>query len=263
MNAFHIAVICEIELVSIEKYFFFFLLSHTYTAWPTWPNPDLICKRVFFNVGTVKLYWCYLYWCYLYCVCLCLDSWSSPVRSAVYLLGQNVNVQISTRHHYPGVKLFINSCYVATVNTLSPATKYSIIDNYGWVKQNANFVGHLTDTKHSHTYIQVFTGKPDKSRCFKIQIIQGRQCCSVLFWCFPIHWGSRCPGVFIRFFSHRWHILKTKQCCSVHCDVFIVCFLIFSVHFPYRSHSIVKSLCLVEALVQCRSHVFTGTQTKG
>lgn len=24
MNAFHIAVICEIELVSIEKYFFFF-----------------------------------------------------------------------------------------------------------------------------------------------------------------------------------------------------------------------------------------------
>ncbi|XP_051772239.1 zona pellucida sperm-binding protein 3 isoform X2 [Ctenopharyngodon idella] len=64
------------------------------------------------------------------------DSWSSPVRSAVYLLGQNVNVQISTRHHYPGVKLFINSCYVATVNTLSPATKYSIIDNYGCLQES-------------------------------------------------------------------------------------------------------------------------------
>ncbi|XP_067241491.1 uncharacterized protein si:ch211-67f13.7 [Chanodichthys erythropterus] len=64
------------------------------------------------------------------------DSWSSPVRSAVYLLGQNVNVQISTRHHYPGVKLFINSCYVATVNTLSQATKYSIIDNYGCFRES-------------------------------------------------------------------------------------------------------------------------------
>ncbi|ROL49705.1 hypothetical protein DPX16_16031 [Anabarilius grahami] len=68
----------------------------------------------------------------IYIVFACaVDSWYSPVRSAVYLLGHNVNVQISTRHHYPGVKLFINSCYVATVNTLSQATKYSIIDNYG------------------------------------------------------------------------------------------------------------------------------------
>ncbi|KAK7148327.1 hypothetical protein R3I93_012599 [Phoxinus phoxinus] len=64
------------------------------------------------------------------------DSWSSPVRSAVFLLGQNVNVQISTRHHYSGVKLFINSCYVATVNTLSQDTKYSIIDNYGCLRES-------------------------------------------------------------------------------------------------------------------------------
>ncbi|XP_077092664.1 uncharacterized protein LOC143744856 [Siphateles boraxobius] len=64
------------------------------------------------------------------------DSWSSPVRSAVYLLGQNVNVQISTRHHYSGVKLFINSCYVATVNTLRQDTKYSIIDNYGCLRES-------------------------------------------------------------------------------------------------------------------------------
>lgn len=62
------------------------------------------------------------------------DSWSSPVRSAVYLLGQNVNVQISTRHHYPGLKLFINRCYVA--NTLSQATNYSIIDNYGCLRES-------------------------------------------------------------------------------------------------------------------------------
>ncbi|XP_050981503.1 uncharacterized protein si:ch211-67f13.7 isoform X2 [Labeo rohita] len=64
------------------------------------------------------------------------DSWSSPVRSAVYLLGQQVNVQVSTRHHYHGVKLFINSCYAATVNTLSQATKHSIIDNYGCLQES-------------------------------------------------------------------------------------------------------------------------------
>ncbi|XP_016297802.1 uncharacterized protein LOC107654965 [Sinocyclocheilus anshuiensis] len=64
------------------------------------------------------------------------DSWSSPVRSAVYLLGQQVNVQVSTRHHYQGVKLFINSCYAATVNTLSQASKHSIIDNYGCLRES-------------------------------------------------------------------------------------------------------------------------------
>ncbi|XP_026079402.1 uncharacterized protein LOC113056773 [Carassius auratus] len=64
------------------------------------------------------------------------SSWSSPVRSAVYLLGQQVNVQVSTRHHYQGVKLFINSCYAATVNTLSQATKHSIIDNYGCLRES-------------------------------------------------------------------------------------------------------------------------------
>lgn len=128
-------------------------------------------------------------------VCLSVDSWSSPVRPAVYLLGQNVNVQISTQHHYPGVKLFINSCYVATVNTLSQDTKYSIMDNYGWVEQCVNFLEDLSDAKLSHTHIQVFTGEPDNSRCFKILVLQGGQCCSVLIWCFPIHWGSKCPGV--------------------------------------------------------------------
>ncbi|XP_016151026.1 zona pellucida sperm-binding protein 3 [Sinocyclocheilus grahami] len=64
------------------------------------------------------------------------DSWSSPVRSAVYLLGQQVNVQVSMRHNYQGVKLFINSCYAATVNTLSQASKHSIIDNYGCLRES-------------------------------------------------------------------------------------------------------------------------------
>ncbi|KAK2896936.1 hypothetical protein Q8A67_011424 [Cirrhinus molitorella] len=54
-----------------------------------------------------------------------------PFRSAVYLLGQQVNVQVSTRHHYRGVKLFINGCYAATVSPFSQVTKHSIIDNYG------------------------------------------------------------------------------------------------------------------------------------
>ncbi|XP_051507414.1 uncharacterized protein si:ch211-67f13.7 [Myxocyprinus asiaticus] len=63
------------------------------------------------------------------------DSWSSPVRSAVYLLGQKVNVQVSSRHHYLGVRLFINRCYVTTINTLSK-TKYSIIDNYGCLQES-------------------------------------------------------------------------------------------------------------------------------
>lgn len=201
----------------------------------------------------------------IYIVFACaVDSWSSPVRSAVYLLGQNVNVQISTRHHYPGVKLFINSCYVATVNTLSQATKYSIIDNYGWVKQNAKFVEHLTDPKHSQTHIQVFTGKPDKSRCFKIQILQGRQCCSVLFWSFPIHWGSRCSGVYIRLISFFTGDTFWRQSNAVVCIVMCsLCASSYSLCIFPRSHSIVRFLCPVEALVQCRSHVFTDTQTKG
>ncbi|XP_067277209.1 uncharacterized protein si:ch211-67f13.7 [Pseudorasbora parva] len=59
------------------------------------------------------------------------DSWSSPVTSAVFLPGQNVNVQISTRHHYTGVKLIINSCYVA-----SQATNYSIIENFGCLRES-------------------------------------------------------------------------------------------------------------------------------
>ncbi|XP_043111454.1 uncharacterized protein si:ch211-67f13.7 isoform X3 [Puntigrus tetrazona] len=65
------------------------------------------------------------------------ESWSSPVRSAVYLLGQQVNVQVSTRHHNRGVQLFINSCYAAaTVNTLSQASKHGIIDNYGCLRES-------------------------------------------------------------------------------------------------------------------------------
>lgn len=64
------------------------------------------------------------------------DSWSSPVRSAVFMLGQKVNVQLSTRHHYTGVKLFINNCYAATVNTMSQTNKYNIIDNYGCLRES-------------------------------------------------------------------------------------------------------------------------------
>lgn len=145
-----------------------------------------------------------------------VGSWSSPVRSAVYLLGQQVNVQVSTRHHYQGVKLFINSCYAATVNTLSQATKHSIIDNYGWVEQNTDSVEHLSD-KHCLTHIQVFTGKPDKSRCFKIQVLQGRQCSSVLFWCFPVHWSARCPGVLVRSILFSLLTYLCRQNCAVLC----------------------------------------------
>lgn len=88
--------------------------------------------------------------------------------------------------------------------------------------------------KHCPTHIQVFTGKPDKSRCFKIQVLQSRQCCSVLLWCFPVHWGSRCPGVFVCLilFSLLTHL--RRQNCAVLCvlmDSFIVWFLTFSVWF--------------------------------
>ncbi|XP_056327075.1 uncharacterized protein si:ch211-67f13.7 [Danio aesculapii] len=64
------------------------------------------------------------------------DTWSSPVRSAVFVLGQKVNVQLSTRHHYTGVKLFVNSCYATTVNTMSQTNKYNIIDNYGCLRES-------------------------------------------------------------------------------------------------------------------------------
>lgn len=241
---------------------FFFMFPYLHIVC-FWPNPDLICKLVFFS-GHCKII-LLLYIDALYIILACaVDSWSSPVRSAVYLLGQNVNVQISTRHHYPGVKLFINSCYVATVNSLSQATKYSIIDNYGWVKQNGNFVEHLSDTKHSHTHMQVFTRKPDKSRCFKIQALQGRQCCSVLLWCVPIHWGSRCPGVFYNFDSFLTGDTFCRQCNAVVCIVkCLLCAPSCSLCISPRFHSIVRSLCPVEALVQCRSLVFTSTQTKG
>ncbi|XP_056110859.1 uncharacterized protein si:ch211-67f13.7 [Rhinichthys klamathensis goyatoka] len=94
---------------------------HRLTMSPTWQTP--LRKVIRSRSGDFQIQ-------------LMDDSWSSPVRSAVYLLGQNVNVQISTRHHYSGVKLFINSCYVATVNTLSQDTKYSIIDNYGCLRES-------------------------------------------------------------------------------------------------------------------------------
>lgn len=183
----------------------------------------------------------------------------------MYLLGQQVNVQVYTRHHYQGVKLFINSCYAATANTLSQASKHSIIDNYGWVEQNTDFVEHLLDTnKHCPTHVQVFTGKPDKSRCFKIQVLQGRQCCSVLLWCFPVHWRCRCPGVFVYLILFSLLTYLWRQNCTVCCDALIQYVIHHVLCVIYcRSHSIVSSLFLVVALVQCRSLVFTATPLKG
>ncbi|XP_056617089.1 uncharacterized protein si:ch211-67f13.7 isoform X2 [Triplophysa dalaica] len=64
------------------------------------------------------------------------DSWSSPVRSAVHMLGQRVNVQISTRLQNAGVKLFINSCYVTGTQNVHQATKHSIIDNFGCLQES-------------------------------------------------------------------------------------------------------------------------------
>ncbi|XP_057197455.1 uncharacterized protein si:ch211-67f13.7 isoform X2 [Triplophysa rosa] len=64
------------------------------------------------------------------------DSWSSPVRSAVHMLGQRVNVQISTQHQNAGVKLFISSCYVTTTQNVHQATNYSIIDNFGCLRES-------------------------------------------------------------------------------------------------------------------------------
>ncbi|XP_055025394.2 uncharacterized protein [Misgurnus anguillicaudatus] len=94
---------------------------HNQVVRPTWAVP--LRKSIRSRLGDFRIQ-------------LMDDSWSSPVRSAVYLLGQRVNVQVSTRHQYPDVKLYINSCYVTTTKNLPRATKHTIIDNFGCFRES-------------------------------------------------------------------------------------------------------------------------------
>ncbi|XP_044229848.1 zona pellucida sperm-binding protein 3 [Thunnus albacares] len=59
------------------------------------------------------------------------DSWSRPVKSQVYQLGQTVNFQVSAPQLPTGGKLYISSCYAAPSSGSKSSLKYTIIDNFG------------------------------------------------------------------------------------------------------------------------------------
>ncbi|KAM4723587.1 uncharacterized protein FYW61_014325 [Anableps anableps] len=89
------------------------------------------------------------------------DSWRTPAKSHVYLLGQTVNIQVSAPHLPPGLKLYINSCYAAPSSGNKSSLKYTFIDNFGC----------MLDSKHepgsSH-----FVSQTDKTLRFSLRTFQ-------------------------------------------------------------------------------------------
>ncbi|XP_043999520.1 zona pellucida sperm-binding protein 3 isoform X1 [Gambusia affinis] len=89
------------------------------------------------------------------------DSWRTPAKSQVYLLGQTVNIQVSAPHLPPGLKLYTNSCYAAPSTGSRSSLKYTLIDNFGC----------LLDSKHEPGSSQ-FVSRTDKTLRFSLRTFQ-------------------------------------------------------------------------------------------
>ncbi|XP_031598185.2 uncharacterized protein si:ch211-67f13.7 [Oreochromis aureus] len=76
-----------------------------------------------------------------YQITLMDDSWSRPVTTRVYQLGQKVHIQVSAPHLPAGGKLYISSCYAAPSNGSKSSPKYSIIDNFGCMLDSKGDLG--------------------------------------------------------------------------------------------------------------------------
>ncbi|TRY93372.1 hypothetical protein DNTS_032865, partial [Danionella cerebrum] len=132
------------------------------------------------------------------------DSWSDPIRSPVFTLGQKVNVQVSTYHLYPGVKLFIHSCDAVTHSGSNQTNKYSIIDNYGCLRESrlnpesAEFQVFREDNvvQFSFTAFQ-FSQAPDSQILLHCELsISGGGPSSMLKFCFYSHPDERWISLF-------------------------------------------------------------------
>ncbi|XP_027857267.1 zona pellucida sperm-binding protein 3 [Xiphophorus couchianus] len=89
------------------------------------------------------------------------DSWRTPAKSQVYLLGQTVNIQVSAPHLPPGLKLYTNSCYAAPSTGSKSSLKYTLIDNFGC----------MLDSKHEPGSSQ-FVSRTDKTLRFSLRTFQ-------------------------------------------------------------------------------------------
>ncbi|XP_029983064.1 zona pellucida sperm-binding protein 3-like [Sphaeramia orbicularis] len=89
------------------------------------------------------------------------DTWSGPVKSQVFQLGQTVNLQISAPRLPTGKRLYINSCYAYPSSGSKPTLKFAIIDNYGC----------LLDSK-SDPGASEFISRTDKSLRFSLKAFQ-------------------------------------------------------------------------------------------
>ncbi|XP_054894376.1 zona pellucida sperm-binding protein 3-like [Poeciliopsis prolifica] len=89
------------------------------------------------------------------------DSWRTPAKSQVYLLGQTVNIQVSAPHLPPGLKLYTNSCYATPSSGSKSSLKYTLIDNFGC----------MLDSKHEPGSSQ-FVSRTDKTLRFSLRTFQ-------------------------------------------------------------------------------------------
>ncbi|XP_047201690.1 uncharacterized protein si:ch211-67f13.7 [Girardinichthys multiradiatus] len=95
------------------------------------------------------------------------DSWRTPTKSQVYLLGQTVNIQVSAPHLPPGLKLYINSCYAAPSSGSKSSLKYTLVDNLGCMRDSKNepgasqFISRTDKTLRFSLRTFQFTADPD------------------------------------------------------------------------------------------------------
>lgn len=91
---------------------------------------------------------CFYIFSNMYFVSCLLDAWAMPAKSQVYMLGQTINFQVSALNLSHGGKLFINHCYATTSKDSKTSLKFTVIDNFGYVRmENRDSFGlHLIRT---------------------------------------------------------------------------------------------------------------------
>ncbi|XP_029973329.1 zona pellucida sperm-binding protein 3 [Salarias fasciatus] len=95
------------------------------------------------------------------------DSWTSPVKSRAYYLGETINVQVSAPHLPPGGKLYISNCFATPSRGSKSSLKYSIIDNLGCMLDSRREPGASQFISRTHKTLRLslkafqFTADPD------------------------------------------------------------------------------------------------------
>ncbi|XP_067336217.1 zona pellucida sperm-binding protein 3-like isoform X2 [Channa argus] len=84
------------------------------------------------------------------------DLWSAIAESRVYHIGKPVNFQVSAPHLSNEGKLYISSCYAESSNGIISSLKYTIIDNFGYVRYSnciLPLLSFVINSGHCHIFV--------------------------------------------------------------------------------------------------------------